>query len=199
MRTKGPEHEDTRRRILKAARALVLKDGHERLSLRAVAKRAGFSPASLYEYFDSRLAIIRALALEASASLRIALREVRRVDKTRGLAPLGMAYVRWARDNPQDFSLVMSRLPAVRGSQEQAPDAASPYVVVLEAVAEAAGAGVVVARGSKQIEEIAYGLWATSHGLATLQTTHLAGFDADFEAADRRILEAFVAGWGAAR
>src|SRR5436305_13129960 len=112
MRTRGEAHHDTKRQILKAARHLVLKEGHEALSLRQVAKRAGFSPASLYEYFESKEALLRALAEGASDALRAALEDALRGSKEgrARIVRLGLGYVRFAKERPEDFRLLFSRV-----------------------------------------------------------------------------------------
>lgn len=178
---------DPRKAILAAARALV-RQGHEDVSLRAVAARAGFSPASLYEYFDGKDALLGAVAEEASARLRKSLEQAigAAPDPRSALVELGIAYVRFAKKHREDFLLLFSRLVSrQRGTADGVP-AGSAYAVLRDAVGRALPDGPV--------DELAYALWATAHGMAMLQSTHLAGFQADFEAADRRTLTALVAG-----
>lgn len=198
MRSRGPGHDETKQRILKTARGLVLKRGHSSLSLREIARRAGFGPASLYEYFDGKDAIVAALAREASASLALALERAAASSKKsdRGLlVGLGLAYVAWAKEHPEDFLLLFDRLPSKRKSLAEGPAPESPYRVVVDAVRRAAEAGAVRARGPAEVERLAYGLWATAHGMAMLQLTHLASFEASFAAADRAVLEALASGF----
>jgi AcrR family transcriptional regulator len=136
VRTRGIAHEETRQQILKTARSLVLKFGHERLSLREIARTAGFSPASLYEYFDGKEAIVQTLAARASGSLRLALEKASKQasDDRARLAALGAAYVGWAKSHAEDFLLLFSQLPSKRQSFPEEPGAGSPYLLVLDAV-----------------------------------------------------------------
>ena len=111
MRAKSVAHEETKQKILTAARALLREGGHETLSLREVARRAGFGPASLYEYFDGRDAIVAALAQQAGASLRLALEKPAKKTRTPRagadlLVALGLAYVAWAKAHTEDFLLL---------------------------------------------------------------------------------------------
>ncbi len=197
MRTRDITHQETRQRILKSARHLLLEGGHAGLSLRAVAKEAGFSPAGLYEYFASKEELVGTLAAEAGASLGSALgRAIPSGARDRSaLVALGRAYIRWSKQSPEDFLLFFSRLPSRRRSDDEATAKASPYGVVLAAVEEAGRAGAVRARGTKQVERLAYALWAAAHGAAMLQLTHLSGFRADFASADKALLEALLKGW----
>src|SRR5436309_3086433 len=53
-KSKWGDREARRRDILAAARALLERGGYERLSIRAVADRAGVSPGTVYTYFAGR-------------------------------------------------------------------------------------------------------------------------------------------------
>jgi AcrR family transcriptional regulator len=198
MRTRGPSHAETRQRILDVARKLVIKHGHAKLSLRQIAREAGFSAPSLYEYFDSKDAIVAAIAAEIGASLRLALhRSAGKAKDARGaLIAVGLGYVAWAIKHPHDFQLMFSRLPSKRRSLAAAPSTDSPYQVLVEAVMRCHADGLIAGK-PERIEQIAYSLWAIVHGMAMLQCTHLAGFDADFEGADRAALAALIDGFSA--
>jgi len=188
------ETEDPRRRILLAARALVVARGHESVSLRAIARRAGYSPASLYEYFDGKHSLLRALAEEAAARLFVALGATGPHEAD--LPPLvriGLAYLRFARQSPEDFLLLFARLPSRRRSSAETPPAASPFALVLAAAREhREGCGLRAGDGD---EELAYAVWGLVHGLAMLQLTHLKAFEADFVRADALALRALIDGW----
>ncbi len=186
--------EDPRRRILGAARALVVARGHERVSLRAIARRAGFSPASLYEYFEGKDHLLRALADEAAARLFAVLGQ--EAPARAGLPPLvriGLAYVRFAREFAEDFLLLFARLPSRRRSTAEAPAARSPFGLLLAAARRHRAQHGLRTKGGD--EELAYAVWAQAHGMAMLQLTHLKGFVADFETADEQALRALLAGW----
>jgi AcrR family transcriptional regulator len=62
-------HEEGRGRVLEAARALFDEAGVAGLSIRAIAARAGMPTMTLYGYFPSKTAIIRALWSQAFAPL----------------------------------------------------------------------------------------------------------------------------------
>lgn len=180
---------DARSAILAAARAL-LRNGHEDVSLRAVAAKAGFSPASLYEYFDGRDAILAALAGEASARLSRALEGAvaKAGDPRDALIELALAYVRFASTHREDFLLLFSRTMSRRRSTTEAVSEDSAWDVVRRAVSRV--------WPKAPADEFAYALWAAAHGMAMLRATHLAGFRADFERADRRTVAALVDGLG---
>jgi len=185
--------DDPRRSILNAARSMVVADGHGDLSLRAVAAKAGFSPASIYEYFDSRDDLLAAVAQEGMERLRLALAQALEKSKrpADALEHLGLAYVQFAQEHPEDFLLLFARLRSKRRNLNQ--PSGSVYGIVCTACHAAlkdAGARAT----SLQVERAAYGLWAAAHGMAMLQLTHLQGFQANFKAADRQALRALIQG-----
>src|ERR1700744_3256729 len=53
-RPKGDKRERTRAKLLEAGRALVREQGHERLTIEAVARRAGMTSGAIYGNFKNR-------------------------------------------------------------------------------------------------------------------------------------------------
>jgi len=173
-----PAWKATRERVLDSARDRVVEHGWDRFSVRGLARDVGLSPASLYEYFEGKEAILEAVAERARGRLVDELRAIR-PGAEGGLVELAMAYVGFARRQPEDFLLLYGR------GGTQGPGKGSPYAIWLQRVARELGDGADVPRH-------AYGLWACAHGLAMLQVTALAGVDADFESGDRATLGALV-------
>ena len=188
--------DDSRRAILEAARAEVKETGSRNLSLRSVAARAGFSPASLYEYFAGKDDLIASLAGEALEQLTRAMRQAARSSPVpaEALVALGMAYVRYAQKHREDFLLFFFSMESSRKDFQQSVPSDSAYAVLLE-VAHRALAGRKTRPTTRDAETIAYALWAAAHGMAMLQLTHLRGFQTDFESADRMALRALVDGF----
>lgn len=57
------EHkEQVRQRLIDAARTVVLRDGHDGATTRAILEEAGLSPGSLYNYFSSKDELFEVLA-----------------------------------------------------------------------------------------------------------------------------------------
>ena len=61
--------------ILEAARRVAGREGAHGLSLRAVAAEAGYAPAAVYGYFDSRAELVLALAADDLGRLAKSMRE----------------------------------------------------------------------------------------------------------------------------
>ena len=185
----------TRESILNAAHQLVLAKGIEKLSLREIARTVGFSPSSLYEYFDGKEEIITALKHRASAMLYQAMKKA-----SKGLKPLPAlaamceGYVGFSKTNSEDFVLLFSRSRSIRRTLKEPEIPSSGYALVLETVMSGISKRQIKKTKHRSAEDMAYGLWALAHGMATLQTTHLKGFQANFENADKEAINAFLVG-----
>ncbi|MCA6101311.1 TetR/AcrR family transcriptional regulator [Bradyrhizobium sp. WSM 4400] len=93
--------------ILDAARSVFAEEGLEGASLRAIATRAGYTPAALYFHFDSKEAIYAEVLRQSLASLGEAVSAA--VATTRGarqkLHAAGMGFFRYYAENPRDLDL----------------------------------------------------------------------------------------------
>jgi AcrR family transcriptional regulator len=106
-------HGDLRRVLVDAAFELVGEGGAEAVSVREAARRAGVSPGAPFRHFESRDALLAAVAEEAQRRFRA------EIDKALAKAPvddplqrfrcLGLAYLRWAMRNPTHFEVISSR------------------------------------------------------------------------------------------
>lgn len=148
-------HGDLRRAILEAALEMLEQEGSEGLGLRELARRLGVSPAAPYRHFDSRLALLEALAVTGYQRFAKAVKAAAEASPADPLRAMGRAYVRFALDNGNLFRLMFS--PELersgRPSLRMAADAA------FASLAEVTAAGGRLA---------ALKAWAEVHGLAVL-------------------------------
>jgi AcrR family transcriptional regulator len=93
--------------ILDAAKQIFAEEGLEGASLRAIAVRAGYTPAALYFHFESKEAIYAEVLRASLASLGAAVD--RAVSRTRTpaqrLKAAAMSFFRFYADNPRDLDL----------------------------------------------------------------------------------------------
>jgi len=81
--------EANRAAILAAARRVAARDGARNLSLRATASEAGFAPAALYSYFESKDALLVTLAAHDLSAISRAVRSAAHAHN--GSTPLAAA------------------------------------------------------------------------------------------------------------
>ena len=105
-------HGDLRRGLIDAAIQLAEEGGAEAVSVREAARRAGVSPGAPFRHFESRDALMTAVAEEAQrrfrAEIDAALAEAPAGDPLARFRKLGLAYLRWAMRNPAHFEIISS-------------------------------------------------------------------------------------------
>src|SRR5690349_24505577 len=70
-------HGDLRRALVDAARRLLEAEGPSALSLRAVAREAGVSPAAPYHHFKDKAELLDAVAQEGWEMLQVMMEEAK--------------------------------------------------------------------------------------------------------------------------
>lgn len=102
-------HGDLRRAILEATTTLVRREGLDALTLRKVASEIGVSAPAVYHHFPSKTHLIAGAAGAAFDRLDAILNAAEHAivgSAARRLEALGVAYVRFALEQPGDFRLV---------------------------------------------------------------------------------------------
>jgi len=105
-------HGDLRRTLIDAALRLAEEGGPEQVSVREAARRAGVSPGAPFRHFETREALMTAVAEEAQrrfrAEIERALADAPAGDPLSRFRRLGLAYLRWAARNPAHFEIISS-------------------------------------------------------------------------------------------
>jgi AcrR family transcriptional regulator len=157
-------HGDLRAACLSAALELLEEGGATALSLRAVARRAGVSPAAPYRHYADREALVSAIAAVGYRRLAERLAAAHPAPSTpEQLASVGVAYVQFALEQPALFRLMFGE-PCDRDNDERVAATAAVSLYLRG----------IVARCFPQAdaEALAPAIWALVHGLAFL---HLDG------------------------
>jgi AcrR family transcriptional regulator len=163
-------HGDLRRALLDAAMGLVRERGIDGFTLREVARRAGVSHNAPYHHFRDRSALASALVVEGFEDFSAVLE--RAADRARGgelvrIRALGMAYVRYAFEDPERFKLLWR--PELREGADQAEVEAAgerSYQPLVSALRRARERGEV--SSEPELEAQALAAWSSVHGLAML-------------------------------
>lgn len=160
-------HGDLRRALVDAARRILENEGPNALSLRAVAREAGVSPAAPYHHFKDKGELLDAVAMEGWDALGEALSKAREQTAPGDIvvAELGVAYVCFARDNPALYRVMYER----SRDKDSLPDDMrdndeSAYCLVRETFREIAGEDV----SDMDIELATIAAWCAAHGLAEM-------------------------------
>ncbi|SMC24397.1 transcriptional regulator, TetR family [Andreprevotia lacus DSM 23236] len=106
-------HGDLKNALIEAAVTLIEEEGVDAVSVRAVAKRVGVSPGAPFRHFESRTALLTAVAEVAMARLAQAIDQA--LAQAGGQSALtqymalGRAFLDWAFANPTHFRVISSR------------------------------------------------------------------------------------------
>jgi AcrR family transcriptional regulator len=160
-------HGDLRRALIDAARRLLESEGPTALSLRAVAREAGVSPAAPYHHFKDKGELLDAVASEGWDLLNDQMTEGRAAESSlQGkLTALGVAYVRFARQNPALYRVMYDASRDKEGLPEHLHnDEDSAYCQVRNTLAEAGVSPV----DDLDLELATTAAWAAAHGLAEM-------------------------------
>ena len=159
-------HGDLRRALVDAARRLLEQEGPTALSLRAVAREAGVSPAAPYHHFKDKAELLDAVAQQGWDMLNAQMAEAKSKAEGRAqLTALGIAYVCFARDNPALYRVMYD---AARDKEALPMDVQenkdSAYCMVRDTMIE---------HGADPNDEIHLELasaaaWCGAHGLAEM-------------------------------
>jgi len=159
-------HGDLRRALVDAARRILEAEGPTALSLRAVAREAGVSPAAPYHHFKDKAELLDAVAGQGWEILDQMMAEARdKAEHRDKLLELGIAYVCFARDNPALYRVMYDAARDKEALPEEMHDNEdSAYCKVRDTMVElGADPG-----DATEIELATTAAWCAAHGLAEM-------------------------------
>ena len=160
-------HGDLRRALIDAARRLLEAEGPSALSLRAVAREAGVSPAAPYHHFKDKGELLDAVAGEGWMMLDQLIREAKANAPSinQAMTEIGVAYVCFATNNPALYRVMYDTARDKEALPEKMQDGDdSPYCKVRDTLVEA-GADPAA---EVDLELATVAAWCAAHGLAEM-------------------------------
>jgi AcrR family transcriptional regulator len=160
-------HGDLRRALVDAARRILEAEGPTALSLRAVAREAGVSPAAPYHHFKDKAELLDAVADEGWQMLDAAMAAAKAGAEPRDkLTALGIAYVCFARDNPALYRVMYdaARDKEALPDEQMKDNEDSAYCKVRDTMIEQ-GADP---DATVDLELATTAAWCAAHGLAEM-------------------------------
>ena len=160
-----------RERLIDAALEIVDEGELANLSIRGVTKRAGVSPTAFYLHFDNLEELMRACVERGFVDFRDRLRAASGgVDEPeQRLIEAGLAYIAFARDQPERYRLVFGSDHGAMADLEEAQDslevADAAFGDLVELVAAYVGSEDP---RTKDLDILALGVWSGLHGYVTL-------------------------------
>ncbi len=158
-----------RAEILQAARDLLAATGSaEEVSIRAVSEVVGVSAPSIYRHFADKDALIDAVVAEVFGDFDDVM-QAAAADADNPIDRLrlqGMAYVRFAREHPEQYRLATTQSTGGATTVDQVLGAAV-FTNLRNSIQECVRIGIYAAESDPT--EIAMEMWAAAHGIASLQ------------------------------
>jgi AcrR family transcriptional regulator len=167
------QQDELRAKILDAARELFVAQGVEAVTMRKVAEKIGYTATTLYNHFEDKDALIRALCEADFGALHESFSHIGRIaDPIERLRKLGQAYIEFALGYPSHYRFMfMTPHPHHDGEDHDDgkhtdPDRSS-YAFVRATLVEACAAGLF--RDDYQDPDLlSQVFWSGVHGVAAL-------------------------------
>lgn len=158
-----------KRRIVDAAREVLLSEGYRNLSLRKIARKIDVSATSIYLHFENKDHLVHTLIEEAIERLNERLKESVESESSplKMLENLAWAYVQFALDHPREYQVIylVSSDQMARYPREKFRKARQGYQIVIEVLEEGVEAGTIE---EPKPSIAAYTFWAQLHGVMSV-------------------------------
>ena len=183
MNIKEEKSRITRQLILEAALALVQEEGIANFSMRSLARRTGYSPSGLYEYFAAKDEVLLGLMEYGGSILGDYLKRAGNKGNLRGrLEEICIQYRNFAEDNPRLYTVMFTEFETLRQDTQEPEPEKSPYGHYVQIILDGLKDANTDERGSRaRAEQLAFSLWSLMHGMIMLRLTHLKKFAATIE------------------
>ena len=169
------ERDQTRARIMDAAREMFARHGYDAVSMRKIAEAIEYSPTAIYVHFTDKAALFRELCREDFGRLAGVFNELARVkDPVERVWRIGHDYIRFALEFPNHYRLMfmtpVAPPPDAKAMEHKGNPDEDAYAMLKLAVTEAI-AQRRFRPEYKDPELATQVLWATAHGVASLRIT----------------------------
>ena len=157
---------ELRGKILDAARELFTSEGYDRVTMRRIAEAIEYSPTAIYQHFEDKDDLVRALCADEFSRLLAALPQQPPEDPVQWVRQIGLAYARFGLRHPNHYRFMFM-------SPHREHDLSEPglksYGVIRDAVAKAIESGRF---RQGDVDGTAQALWAMVHGAVALLITY---------------------------
>lgn len=155
--------------IVRVAVELGTELGEDGLTMRGIASRLGVSATALYQHFEGKASILRAIRFHGLAMINDVLGPCfEQSDPLESIASVSRTYIQFARDNPWLYGVLFTGdgIDYSALSPEERELVFFSHEKVVQRFRDAQANGVI--RDGLDIETAPLLIWAANHGLATL-------------------------------
>lgn len=165
------ERGELRRKILEAARELLLREGYPAVTMRRIADAIEYSPTAIYHHFEDKDDVIHSLCEEDFGRLLAVMQQAPPPsDPLTGVRELGRAYARFALEHPDHYRVMFLTRPEGHAHELEDDDPGlSAFHLLRQAIQAAMDAGLLRAGVAAVEAQVA---WASLHGAVALLITY---------------------------
>lgn len=181
------EREETRSRIIDAAREMFATEGYEAVTMRRIADRIEYTPTAIYFHFKDKEALLREICDCDFGMLANDLQGLEKIDDpVERLRLLGMGYASFGLRHPNHYRL-MFMTPGPGGTSERL-EKGNPeedaYAYLKAVIADGVAAGRYV---SDDVSLLAQTVWSGVHGVVSLEIAKCNDEWIDWKPVDQRL------------
>lgn len=178
--------------ILDTAYEIVRSQGMDALSIRTLAQESGYSPATLYKYFENKDAIIKALQdqIVDRMNVRAAEQTPSGLEPAEALYQSALIYLQVAMDHPEDYLLAYNAGSIYNNFEEIS--AHPGYDSLRQLTAEGIACGQLVLPRGHTLETLVLQHWVTAHGTVMLRLSLLTNPGPTFDQLALEMLRAYM-------
>ena len=177
--------------LVDAAERVLVRDGPEAVTVRAVAVEAGVAPMGVYNHFGGKDGVVEQLFVRGFHQLREAFADVAGDDAAEDLFEAGRRYRRIALAHPAMYAVMFERaVPDFEPSPGAKSEALASFAELVRLVQRAMDTGVIA---EADPVDVAQGIWSLCHGQVSLELRGI-GFVEDLDAHHERVMRAMLRG-----
>jgi AcrR family transcriptional regulator len=169
---KERHREDLKKEILTAAKELFTEKGFDATSIRAIAEKIEYSPATIYLYYKDKNEIVHALHRDGFKLLVSNFEVFSHISHPfERLKGMGRAYIQFATQNPDIYQLLFimkEPLEHVANCFEDWDEGDRAFDILLKTVGECQEFGYFKGFDKTMLS---FSIWSTMHGLCSLRTS----------------------------
>ncbi|PSL46214.1 TetR family transcriptional regulator [Chitinophaga niastensis] len=165
---KERERAEMRRRIVDVAIKMFVEDGYEKVSIRNIADKIEYSPATIYLYYKDKDELLYDVQHEAFATLSEEFaKHINHKEPFKRLEQLAFAYVQFARDHPElyDLMFIIKAPMNVEHDEEKWKNGDPAYDALYNLVSECIEKKLI---RFKDPTVATLSVWAFAHGFISL-------------------------------
>ncbi len=160
------EKKEMRRNILDTAMALFIEEGYDQVSIRRIAEKIEYSPATIYLYFKDRNEILYCLHEEGFHELLRLQQEVMNIgDPILRLLKLGEVYVQFAMENREYYNLMFIMKGPMHKVEKEWDCGFGAFNNLRKTVQDCKDVDYIK---YANVDVVAFSMWAHMHGMCSL-------------------------------